>query len=195
MKPLAVHDPLAEAIFWIAVGSWWLGEALLAIRTTLTSEGRRDPSFFLLSLITIAAIFGGVHVANRPGAVALPGPGWWPFAVGLAVLVAGVWLRVRAIMELGRFFTYAVLVHEGQRVIDTGPYRLIRHPSYTGLLAGMLGMGLALGTWVSIAVCFLPPLMGFALRLLSEERVLAVELGEPYREYMLRTKRLVPGVW
>ena len=191
MKPLAVHDPLAEAIFWIAVGSWWLGETVFAVRTTLTSEGRRDPSFFLLSLITFAAIFGGVRVAHAPGAAALPGPGWWPFAAGLTVLVAGVRLRLRAIRELGRFFTYAVVVHQGQRVVDTGPY----HPSYTSLLMGMLGMGLALGTWLSGPVCFLPPLIGFTLRLQSEERVLVVELGEPYREYMLRTKRLVPGVW
>jgi protein-S-isoprenylcysteine O-methyltransferase Ste14 len=59
----------------------------------------------------------------------------------------------------------------------------------------MLGVGLMLGTWPAVPVAFLPPLAGFSLRLLAEERVLAVELGEPYRDYMRRSARLVPGLW
>jgi protein-S-isoprenylcysteine O-methyltransferase Ste14 len=166
-----------------------------AIRTTLTSQGRRDPSFFLLSAATLGAIWGAVYVAHAADDLALPGPGWWPVVAGLGLVIAGIWLRVTAIRELGRFFTYAVLVHEGQRVVDTGPYRRIRHPSYTGLLMGMLGLGVMLGTWLSAVVCLLPPLVGFTLRLLNEERVMAAELGEPYRAYMERTDRLIPGVW
>ena len=132
-------------------------------------------------------------VAHRADGLTWPGPGWWPLVVGLAILTAGVALRVWAIRELGRFFTYAVLVHEGQRVVDTGPYRRIRHPSYTGLLLGMLGVGLMLGVWPATAVCFLPPVAAFSWRLAAEERVLATELGEPYRAYMAHTKRRCPG--
>jgi protein-S-isoprenylcysteine O-methyltransferase Ste14 len=58
-----------------------------------------------------------------------------------------------------------------------------------------LGLGIALGTWLSIPLCLAPPLIGFSLRLTHEERVLADELGEPYRAYMRRTWRLIPGVW
>jgi protein-S-isoprenylcysteine O-methyltransferase Ste14 len=87
------------------------------------------------------------------------------------------------------------VVQANHEVVDTGPYRLIRHPSYTGLLAIELGLGIALGTWLSIPACLLPPLIAFSARVLTEERVLARELGEPYRAYMARTYRLVPGVW
>jgi protein-S-isoprenylcysteine O-methyltransferase Ste14 len=80
-------------------------------------------------------------------------------------------------------------------VVDTGPYRLVRHPSYTGLLMASLGLGIALRTWLSIPACLVPPLIAFSMRLRHEEAVLARELGEPYRAYMRRTKRLVPGVW
>jgi protein-S-isoprenylcysteine O-methyltransferase Ste14 len=113
----------------------------------------------------------------------------------LIVFACGIWLRAAAVLALGRFFTYTVKVDAEQPVIDTGPYRLIRHPSYTGLLMASLGVGIALDNWLSIAACVLPPLVGFTLRLRHEERVLSEQLGEPYRSYMRRTKRLVPGVW
>jgi protein-S-isoprenylcysteine O-methyltransferase Ste14 len=87
------------------------------------------------------------------------------------------------------------VIQTDHQVVDTGPYRLIRHPSYTGLLLAELGLGIALGTWLSIPACLLPPLIGFGLRLRSEEVVLARELGDPYGSYMARTKRLIPYVW
>jgi protein-S-isoprenylcysteine O-methyltransferase Ste14 len=58
-----------------------------------------------------------------------------------------------------------------------------------------LGLGTMLGTWLSIPACLVPPMIGFGIRLRSEEAVLARELGAPYRAYMQRTKRLVPRVW
>ncbi len=125
----------------------------------------------------------------------LPGPGWWPLVAGIAVFAAGLGLRARAVQELGRFFKFTVVVQAGHRVIDTGPYARIRHPSYTGLLMASLGLGVGLGTWLSIPACVIPPLIAFSVRLVHEERVLASELGEPYRSYMRRTWRLVPGVW
>ncbi len=114
---------------------------------------------------------------------------------GLAVFAGGLALRAWAVHELGRFFKFTVVVQADHQVVDTGPYRLIRHPSYTGLLMIELGLGIALGTWLSIPACLLPPLIAFAVRLVTEERVLARELGDPYRAYMARTHRLVPGVW
>jgi protein-S-isoprenylcysteine O-methyltransferase Ste14 len=134
-------------------------------------------------------------VARRVEGLALPGPGWWPVAVGAAVLALGLAFRAWAVHELGRFFKFTVVVQADHRVVDTGPYRLIRHPSYTGLLMAELGLGIMLGTWLSIPAAVLPPLIGFGARIRREERVLARELGEPYREYMTRTHRLVPGIW
>jgi protein-S-isoprenylcysteine O-methyltransferase Ste14 len=168
---------------------------VLAARTTLLNEGRRDRSFMLMTAITLGSLAAAVALAHSRDDLALPGPAGWPVAAGAALVIGGVALRAWAVRELGRFFTYAVLIHEGQHVVESGPYRRVRHPSYTGLLAGMLGVGLMLGTWISVPVAFLPSLAGFTGRLLAEERVLAAELGEPYREYMRRTWRLVPGVW
>jgi len=192
MKPLAIHGGVAEGIWAACALAWALFELGLAIRVRGASG--RDRSFVTLTLAVVGGMALGQLAARRAG-LELPGPGWWPVALGTVVFALGLALRAWAVHELGRFFKFTVVVQANHQVVDTGPYRLIRHPSYTGLLIIELGLGIALGTWLSIPACLLPPLIAFAIRLLSEERVLARELGEPYRAYMTRTDRLVPGVW
>jgi protein-S-isoprenylcysteine O-methyltransferase Ste14 len=181
-------------LFSVGAAGWAVFELALSIRTRQGFAARRDPGPILLTLAIIAGIWLGV-IAARSDDLVLPGPGWWPVALGLSVEAVGLALRGWAVHELGRFFKFTVVVQANHRVIDTGPYRHIRHPSYTGLLLVVLGLGITLGTWLSILACLLPPLVGFVIRLLHEERVLARELGEPYRAYMRRTRRLIPGVW
>lgn len=79
-------------------------------------------------------------------------------------------------------------------MIDTGPYRFIRHPSYTGALLAFVGFGCCLGNWMSI-LCVLPILGAFLWRMRVEERALIDALGEDYRAYMRRTKRLIPFIY
>jgi protein-S-isoprenylcysteine O-methyltransferase len=195
MKPLVVHGGTAAWIFWLCTAGWGIFELSLALRTRGGDAEAGDRSFVPLTLLVFAGIGLGMLAARRGGDLALPGPGWWPLALGLAVFAAGLALRAWAVHELGRFFKFTVVVQADHRVVDSGPNRLIRHPSYTGLLMAELGLGISLGTWLSIPLCLAPPLIGFSLRLTHEERVLAGELGEPYRAYMRRTQRLVPGIW
>jgi protein-S-isoprenylcysteine O-methyltransferase len=195
MKPLVVHGGTAAWIFWLCTAGWGIFELSLAVRTRGGDAEAGDRSFVPLTLLVFAGIGLGMLAARRGSDLALPGPGWWPLALGLALFAAGLALRAWAVHELGRFFKLTVVVQADHRVVDSGPYRLIRHPSYTGLLMAELGLGIALGTWLSIPLCLAPPLIGFSLRLTHEERVLADELGEPYRAYMRRTQRLVPGIW
>jgi protein-S-isoprenylcysteine O-methyltransferase Ste14 len=192
--PLVLDGGVPEALFWVALAGWLLGEGAFATRTTLSDPEARDPTVFLLTLALVSGLAAGIWVASADAAE-LPGPRWLAPILGAAVLAAGLALRVEAIRALGRYFRYTVVVEDAQPVIDSGPYRLIRHPSYTGLLAAALGIGIALDSWLSAAACLLPPLVGFTIRLLSEERTLAAALGEPYRTYMGRTNRLVPGIW
>lgn len=194
MKPLAVHGGAAELVFWLCAGGWALFELVLAIRARGGEAGGGDRSFVPLTLSVLGGLGLGV-LAARTADLALPGPGWWPFALGLTVFAAGLALRAWAVHELGRFFKFTVVVQADHQVVDSGPYSRIRHPSYTGLLMASLGLGIALGTWLSIPACAVPPLIAFSIRLKHEEAVLAGELGDPYRQYMQRTWRLVPGLW
>jgi protein-S-isoprenylcysteine O-methyltransferase len=196
MKPLVGDDPAATVLFWSVLGAWTVGEMVLMNRTDAGEVRSRDASTFVLSLTVFLGILAAIMVAasNSPE-IAIPGPGWWPVAAGAVLVAAGYALRVWSVRTLGRFFKYRVVVQEGHEVVDSGPYRLVRHPSYTGMVLCSTGLGLMLGNWISLALAGLPTLIGFTWRLLGEEKVLLAELGESYRAYMERTKRLIPGVW
>jgi len=114
------------------------------------------------------------------------------FFIGIGLMLAGLALRFYAMSVLGRFFTYDVAVHSGQTVIEVGPYRFIRHPSYTGALITLVGVGLALGNWAGLLVLLACMGAAYAYRISVEEAALVAALGEPYIVYMRRTRRLVP---
>jgi protein-S-isoprenylcysteine O-methyltransferase len=122
-----------------------------------------------------------------------------PYPVGAAVLgtlmlIAGAVLRRLCFNTLGRSFTGKVIVAQDQRIVQHGVYRWVRHPSYTGALLMYTGIGLALGSWISVAILFFSHCYLYGIRVVVEEKALLETLGEPYREYMSRTKRFIPFV-
>jgi len=114
------------------------------------------------------------------------------FFVGIGLMLAGLAFRFYAMWVLGRFFTYDVAVQAGQSVVEAGPYRYIRHPSYTGALITLVGLGLALGNWAALLTILACMGIAYPYRISVEEAALVAALGEPYRQYMRRTQRLVP---
>lgn len=110
-------------------------------------------------------------------------------------MVGGVAFRWYSASLLGKYFTFDVATHSGQTVIDKGPYRYIRHPSYTGALLSLLGFGLALGNWAGLLAGMSCLGAAYAYRIPVEERALISALGEPYRQYLKRTWRLVPFLY
>lgn len=123
------------------------------------------------------------------------GDSWVPFVVGELLFIAGLALRFWAVLTLGRFFKVTVSIQDQHRVIRSGPYRLLRHPSYTGLLVALLGLGLALGTWLGLLAIVVLPLIGVLVRIRVEESVLIDALGSEYLAYAAETRRLIPGLW
>jgi protein-S-isoprenylcysteine O-methyltransferase Ste14 len=115
--------------------------------------------------------------------------------LGIAIFVAGLSIRWHAIVHLGRFFTVNVAIATDHRLIDTGPYRFVRHPSYTGALMAFLGLALCLANWASLVVMVVPVFLVFLRRMQVEEGALLAALGNQYRDYMNRTKRLIPAVY
>ena len=115
--------------------------------------------------------------------------------VTLVLLVAGLSIRWWAIAALGRYFTTDVVVREHQPVMRSGPYRLVRHPSYAGALLAFAGIGIIMHNWLSIVVLLVPVTSAFLYRITVEERALLATLGTPYAEYCRQTKRLIPGVF
>jgi protein-S-isoprenylcysteine O-methyltransferase Ste14 len=120
----------------------------------------------------------------------------WAWVVaGAAVFLVGQTLRVVSMRRLGRFFTASVRVHEGQRVIKEGIYSRVRHPSYLGLFLVSAGFVTLFGSVIGYAVLLLAGLPGLLRRIKVEEEALTRELGDEYREYCKKTKRLIPGIF
>lgn len=86
-------------------------------------------------------------------------------------------------------------MRDGHEVIERGAYRYVRHPSYTAAALIYLGIGLALGNWIAVLIIMAGVALAFGYRVRVEERALLSVIGEPYRDYMARTKRFVPFLW
>jgi protein-S-isoprenylcysteine O-methyltransferase Ste14 len=129
-----------------------------------------------------------------PGAAIRPGGA--AFAAGVAAMIAGLSLRGWSFRALGgRYFNFGVLVSPDQAVITTGPYRLLCHPGSAGFLLICMGFGLASANWVALAAMTLLPLAMVIWRIRTEENALLATLGDRYRCYAARHRRLVPLIW
>ena len=148
----------------------------------------------MLYLAVATGIVGPFVIAANLRGAAIAFARWPVFVLGVAVMAVGLVIRAWAIVLLGRFFTNDVRVHPGQTAVDTGPYRCVRHPSYTGLILILIGLGLALGNWAALAIAVVLPTAALVNRIGVEERVLLDGLGEPYRCFAASRARLLPGV-
>jgi protein-S-isoprenylcysteine O-methyltransferase len=154
-----------------------------------------DSTLRVLWATILIAITAGILASQRLPQAALGGSRATALWVGCALFGLGLALRWYSILYLGRFFTVNIAIHSRHEVVDTGPYRLIRHPSYAGALIAFLGLALCLGNWLSLVLVMLPVLWAFGRRIAVEENALASALGTPYINYMRRTKRLAPYIY
>jgi protein-S-isoprenylcysteine O-methyltransferase Ste14 len=191
--------------FAVTVTSWiWLAlEIGLIVRdrrrgkgSAALDRGSRVATVVLTLVATLTTtalqILLPVHSPLRlPASSHVP----WAPAVGFVLMWLGLAVRVWAITVLGRSFRTTVEVDADQRVVDRGPYRWVRHPSYSGVLLLALGYGLAAGNWPSLVLMVVLPLSALVWRITVEETVLISTLGRPYESYRDRTRRLVPGLW
>jgi protein-S-isoprenylcysteine O-methyltransferase len=183
---------------------YFASEVLLTVtRRSRTKTGeKQDRSTLGMIWVVIAiSIAAGVFVASsrtlRAGVVGLfdfPESNWIP-AAAIGLFVAGLMLRWWAIVTLGRFFTVDVVMEKDHELVQRGPFRWVRHPSYTGVLVAFVGWAMTLGNWIAMAVVLVPIFVAFVRRMNVEEEALRGALGKPYADYMKRTKRLVPGLY
>jgi protein-S-isoprenylcysteine O-methyltransferase Ste14 len=121
-------------------------------------------------------------------------PQWLFGPLGLVLAVIGLLLRVWAASSLGKFHTRTLLVTPDHKVIQTGPYKFIRHPGYTGILCLLIGASLATLNLATVKAVPIIMIMVVFYRIYAEERMLKSELPD-YTPYMKRTKRLIPFIF
>jgi protein-S-isoprenylcysteine O-methyltransferase Ste14 len=187
----------AQIPFYVVIGIWVLLETRVRLRSRLNRQGARlERGSLLVLLATVyAGLFAGFELAGKERAAAIADGRWPLFVVGIVLMSAGIAVRQWSVALLGEFFTVDVRVHPGQSVVERGPYRWVRHPSYTGLILTFVGIGLALGNWAALIVLAVLPTAGLIVRIRFEERALLDGLGEPYRRFAATRPHLFPGLW
>jgi protein-S-isoprenylcysteine O-methyltransferase Ste14 len=202
LLPLVYTNPGAAAVF-IAACLVWLVPEMIGMAPQMSKVSRKAVivqdhgsmatliclqwtglvlNFGLAWLWPAAAIAQGVQ----------HGPRTTIFVFGVIFIVLGVALRWYAIRTLGNFFTRDVAVSPDQQVVQRGPYRLVRHPAYSGTFLTMLGVGLAVGNWASLVALLVCVFAGHFYRVRIEEKALIRTIGQPYIEYMQRTRCFIP---
>jgi protein-S-isoprenylcysteine O-methyltransferase len=173
-----------------------LSELYLALtrrsQTQAVSRDRR--SLILLWVVIIVSLWFGIQMVWVLPSATVPYPrGFYLF--GFLLFLGGLILRWYSIGYLGRYFTVDVSISAEHKLIDSGPYRYIRHPTYTGALLAFVGLGFCFGNWLSILFLTVPIIGAFLWRIQIEERALTDALGEDYRVYTRCTKRLIPWIY
>jgi protein-S-isoprenylcysteine O-methyltransferase Ste14 len=196
MRPLVFTWPYA--LFFWAVYLWVFAPEFGLIRRSqrrAANPDSPDAGSLLVVLVgfntalALAFVFAFVPTLRFPAAAAMPA-----FWIGLVLLAGGSLLRRHCWRVLGDSFTGDVRAVEGQKIIDRGAYRWVRHPSYSAGIVMVLGIGAALDNWGSLII---PPAIAaaaYSYRIVVEERALMTTLGDRYGSYARSRKRLIPFI-
>jgi len=180
---------------WIGISVLWLTSAPFAHRTK-SSEGRLQRLEHKIPLL-----LGYLLVFTRHRGFFIYGPlyntEWanWIVYPGILITASGCLFTVWARVHLGRYWSSNITLKEGHKIITTGPYRLVRHPIYTGLLTALFGTALTAGTGDALFGVSLAT-MAFLIKLRREEKLLMTEFGDEYRRFQQNVpSALVPFIY
>ncbi|MCA0171444.1 methyltransferase family protein [Bacillus sp. RAR_GA_16] len=181
-------------VLFVLLSALWIGEFLMkrGKKNAESSSSEKRSFVWILCTISLAIvssiIFSHFHlfVFNETLFTQL---------LGLILYGCGIGLRYWGIKELGRFFSRNVIVERKVDLVSSGPYRLLRHPLYTGLLLTLIGLPIYIGTWGGIVLSFLLLVPALLYRIRIEERMLYASVGETYYEWGKERYRLLPFIY
>jgi len=173
---------------------WAVCEVRQALQRRAEATRVDRGSHIAIRFAILVGVLGAV-LAKKSAPSAMIGPPGLAAWIGLVVLWCGVGLRLWAFQTLGRYFTFTVQTSDDQPVISAGPYRVIRHPGYAGILIAVIGIGFVIDNWGSLVVLSVALACGLIYRITVEERALSQDLGGRYQAYAKNHKRLIPFIW
>lgn len=191
MFMLFIYRYLFLAMWLGYLAYWW------AVSGDVKATARREPlpprivrRVLMLSAVALLALPGASLPLLDKRFLPLS---IWCFWCGAAITACGLLFSVWARRHLGRNWSRSVTLKEGHELITSGPYALVRHPIYTGLLLGFLGTAVAMGEWRGLlATALVFAALWRKLRL--EEKWMREQFGESYEAYSRRVAALVPFI-
>jgi protein-S-isoprenylcysteine O-methyltransferase Ste14 len=187
---------IAAIVAIIAIECYYIiSEIRLAARTSKGTDNTLDKGTRRLvwRLTSIGYNLAWIPVILNFGRLVILG-GWLTW-VGVAIMISGVVFRQYVIAFLGKFFTATIQIKKDHELIQSGPYRYIRHPSYLGILILSLGLGIAMANWISLILCIVLPAIGLMQRIKFEEKELEQHFGQQYQDYRKNTWRVIPFIY
>jgi protein-S-isoprenylcysteine O-methyltransferase Ste14 len=191
-RPIGGPSPVAAQTVLVLFVVALLADRVLGGRTPWRASASDGGTYWLIQAGQVAALTAGLFAPRWVPTVNLP-PLVWP--VGAVVIVLGTAVRVWSMRSLGRHFRRDVRVQAGQDLVTTGPYRWLRHPSYTGALLLFVGVGIAQANALSVLALTVLPVAVYLRRIVVEEATLAAVLGDRYRTFAAGRARLVPWLY
>ena len=186
---------IPHIVFQASLVAWALLEAWIIIRDRwrpVTRVNRARQGGITLIMIIVFLIANRV---SKSDPFPMPGRPLVLLPIGDCLLWCGLALRLWSVLTLGKFFRASLVVQENHQVIQAGPYKLLRHPSNSGILLACLGLGVALGDWLGLVLILLLSVGAIYYRIVVEERLLIQRLGREYLQYIQHTKRLIPFIF
>lgn len=195
--PLFSRGDLWSTLFWVSFAVWFFTENWIRSRDRREAAGKDADggSGYVIMLLLPLGIAGAYAATVVFPQGQIEGPRTPLLTAALVMIWGGMIFRLWAVLTLGRFFRTIVRVHDDHQLITKGPYRMLRHPSYTGALATLAGFGLAMGNWLSLVLAIGLPLIAFLRRIQVEEAALAGRFGDAFWEQKRRSWALLPFIW
>jgi protein-S-isoprenylcysteine O-methyltransferase Ste14 len=176
-----------------ANASLWLFQP--AVSANETSENKSNDKYSVILILVMSvlstiipivdwAYFSNPYQSNTPLTIA-----------GLVIMWFGVILRNYSIRLLGKHFTPTVQLQKDHSLITTGPYSIIRHPSYLGALMAIVGIAIFFNSIIGAIAAIVAMMIAYVVRIGAEEKVLKGLFGPVYADYQKRTKKLIPFLW
>jgi protein-S-isoprenylcysteine O-methyltransferase Ste14 len=182
-------------VFYAVLLVYFVGEfigatiVLMRKRKGAAIAERNNMNSHSVLIVAWIVVFYTSYLTSSDGLLLLPS---WVYYLGLGFVVFGLVFRQYAIAVLGRYFSTTIGIQESQKIVQAGPYRWIRHPSYSAILFVYLGIALAFQSPVAAVASVLIFAVAFGHRISIEENILTQQFGAEYTEYKKRTKRLIP---
>jgi len=197
MTPIWLTISPVTLLFWLAYAFMVVPEMLGALfqreRAMVQNRDRGSERILVAGIVGSQILAFNLAVAETKAVIGLDQAAF--LAVGAVVMLFGVALRWYAIRVLGRFFTRNVAIREDHEIIRAGPYRYVRHPSYSGYLMAAVGLGIALDNWLALGVLLFANAAVFGYRIRVEEAVLVAAFGQDYVAYQRTTRRIIPLIY
>jgi len=177
----------------VAAASLWLSQPAFSSKDTKEhAESDKKSILIILIMSSLSVVFSVVEWAYTTDTTY---SSFWLTSIGAIMMVSGIGIRIWAIKTLGKHFTATVTLTDDHQVISTGPYKLVRHPSYLGAFMAIVGCPVFLNAFLATLFSFIFMTIAYVIRITVEEKMLSSYFGKSYEKYKRKTKMIIPFIW